>query len=109
MSAQTVTLAPTFAPAENAPETSVLSVPIVAFPQSYEYATQWSVGLIIAGMMKGAKWNRYGRVYAETMALLKEPYRQYKYKMGLRGAQAWNVWYTRFMKPALAKLGRPRV
>jgi len=38
--------------------------------------------------------------------LLKEPYRQYKHKMNLRGANAWNAWYTKFMKPALNRLGR---
>ena len=106
MSTQTVTLAPTFAPAENAPETSVLAVPIVAFPQNYNYTTQWSVGLIVAGMMKGAKYDRYGRVFAETFALLKESYRRYKHNANLRGANAWNAWYNKFERPALARLGR---
>jgi len=106
MSTETVTLSPTFAPAENAPETSVLSVPIVAFPQSYNYSMQWSIGLIVAGMMKGAKYDRYGRVFAETFALLKESYRRYKHSMNLRGANAWNTWYNKFERPALARLGR---
>jgi len=106
MSAETVTLTPTYAPAENAPEVTVFSVPVPAFPTSYDYGMQWSVGLMIAGMMKRAKYDRYGRPFAETFALLKEPYRQYKHRMNLRGANAWNAWYTKFMKPALNRLGR---
>jgi len=106
MSAETVTLSPTFAPAENSPEVSVLSVPIVAFPTSYDYAMQWSAGLIFAGMMKRAKYARYGTVFAETFALLKESYRRYKHNRNLRGAMAWNTWYNNYLRPALAKLGR---
>lgn len=109
MSAEQVTLTPTYAPAENAPETSVLSVPVVAFPNSYDYSMQWATGLIIAGMMKKAKYARYGLVYAETFAQLKEPYRQYKYKHGLKGATAWMTWFQKFEAPALARLGRPNV
>jgi len=57
MSAETVTLTPTYAPAENAPEVTVFSVPVPAFPTSYDYGMQWSVGLMIAGMMKRAKYD----------------------------------------------------
>ena len=106
MSAETVTLAPTFAPAENAPEVTVLSVPVPAFPTSYDYARQWSLGLIYAGMFKGAKYARYGMVFAETFALLKESYREYKHKMNLRGEIAWRTWYNNYLRRALARLGR---
>jgi len=57
MSAESVTLTPTYAPAENAPEVTVFSVPVPAFPTSYDYGMQWSVGLMIAGMMKRAKYD----------------------------------------------------
>jgi hypothetical protein len=109
MSAEQVTLTPTYAPAENTAETSVLSVPVVAFPSSYDYSQQWAIGLIIAGMMKKAKYARYGLVYAETFANLKEPYRQYKYRHMLKGANAWLAWFQKFEVPALQRLGRPNV
>lgn len=107
MTTEQVVLTPTYAPAENTAETSVLSVPVVAFPSSYDYAHQWAVGLIVAGMMKKAKYARYGLVYATTMAQLKEAYRQYKYRSNLRGANAWLAWFNKFELPALARLGRP--
>jgi len=106
MSSEAVTLAPTLAPAENAPQLSVFSVPVVAFPASYNYTRQWSLGLIYAGMFKGAKYDMYGRAFAETFAYLKEHYRRRKHDLGLRGAVAWNYWYNNYMKPALAGLKR---
>jgi len=106
MSAQTVTLSPTLSPAENSPQVSVFSVPVVAFPSSYNYTRQWSLGLIYAGTFKGAKYEMYGRVFAETFAMLKESYRRRKHDLGLRGATAWNYWYNNYLKPALAGLKR---
>jgi hypothetical protein len=106
MSAETVTLSPTYAPAENSPEVTVFSVPVVAFPKSYNYEQQWSLGLIYAGMFKGAKYYTYARPFVETFMLLKESYRRYKHNMNLRGASAWLAWYNKFMKPALNNLKR---
>ncbi len=57
-------------------------------------------------MMKRAKYARYGMVFAETFALLKESYRRYKHNRNLRGAMAWNTWYNNYLRPALARLGR---
>ena len=106
MSAETVTLSPTLAPAENAPQLSIFSVPVVAFPASYNYTKQWSLGLIYAGMFKGAKYDMYGRAFAETFASLKEHYRRRKHELDLRGAMAWFYWYRNYVKPALAGLKR---
>jgi hypothetical protein len=108
MLAEQVQLIPTAGPVSNAPEESALSVPIIAFPESYDLSYQWSVGLIVAGMMKRAKYNQYGVPFAQAFIALKERYRQYKYTHRLAGAQAWNAWYNKFQKPALKQLGRPR-
>jgi len=70
MSAETVTLSPTYAPAENSPEVTVFSVPVVAFPKAYRYDQQWSLGLIYAGMFKGAKYYTYARPFVETLRLV---------------------------------------
>ncbi|CAH69414.1 hypothetical protein [Deltalipothrixvirus pozzuoliense] len=102
-------LTPTYAPAENASEPTVFSVPIVAFPKAYEYDQQWAVGLIVAGMMKQAKYRRYAYPFVETFVQLKEPYRQYKYRNALKGANAWLTWFNKFEVPALHRLGRMNI
>lgn len=109
MAQEAVQLVPTYGPVANTEEVTALSVPITAFPKSYDYATQWAVGLITAGMMKQAKYQRYAAPFVETFVALKEPYRQYKYKNQLKGANAWLAWFTKFQSPALRRLGRPHV
>lgn len=107
MNQETVQLVPTYAPAENSAQPTVFSVPVVAFPKAYDYAQQWAIGLIIAGMMKQAKYQRYASPFVETFVALKEAYRQYRYKNALHGADAWNAWFLKFELPALKRLGRP--
>ena len=102
-----VLLTPTTGPVENSAEVTALSVPIVAFPSSYDYGQQWAVGLIVAGLMKKAKYDRYALPFVTALVSLKEPYRQYKYRNRLSGAKAWNAWYSKFEVPVLKRLGRP--
>ncbi|AZI75857.1 hypothetical protein SBFV3_gp22 [Sulfolobales Beppu filamentous virus 3] len=104
---EVVQLAPSLAPAQNSAEPTVFSVPVTVFPSSYEYDYQWGIGLIIAGMMKRAKYKEYAEPFVTTFVQLKEPYRQYKYKHRLSGASAWNTWFNKFQVPALRRLGRP--
>ena len=109
MPVEVAQVTPTLAPAENATETTVFSVPVVAFPKSYDYAQQWAIGLIIAGMMKQAKFKEYAYPFITAFVQLKEPYRQYKYRHMLKGSTAWLTWFTKFEVPALHRLGRPNV
>lgn len=106
MYAEQTQLVPAIGVTENAPEATALSVPVVAFPQSYDLGMQWGVGLILAGMMKRAKYDRYGKPFAEGMMELKPAYRAYKHRTGVAGAPAWLAWYKRFEVPFLARLGR---
>ena len=107
MATQTVSLAPTTGVMENSPEASVFSVPVVAFPTTYDYGYQWSIGLIIAGMMKRAKFVQYGLPFVLANVALKERYREYKHRNDLHGRRAWVAWFTKFQVPALRQLGRP--
>ncbi len=77
------------------------------FPTTYDYGYQWSVGLIIAGMMKRAKFVQYGLPFVLANVALKERYREYKYRNDLHGRRAWVAWFTKFQVPALRQLGRP--
>ena len=105
--AETVSLVPTAGPVENSVEVAPLSVPITAFPSSYDVSYQWAIGLIVAGMLKRAKYSQYAMPFVTTMMQLKNAYRLYKYKNNLRGANAWLAWYQKFEAPALRRLGRP--
>jgi len=104
---ETVTLAPTVGVAENSPEPTLFSVPVVAFPSSYDYGYQWGVGLIVAGLLKRAKFYQYAAPFILGFVSAKEPYRRYKYRNNLHGAKAWNAWYRRFAVPVLRANGRP--
>jgi len=107
VSTETVALAPNTGVQENSPEASVLSVPIVAFPTTYDYGYQWSVGLMVAGMLKRGKFVQYALPFILANVSLKERYREYKYRNNLHGRRAWVAWFTKFQVPALRQLGRP--
>ena len=107
MATETVQLAPSTGVMQNTAEPTVFSVPVVAFPTAYDYGYQWSVGLIVAGMLKRAKYEQNALPFVLANVALKERYRQYKYRHNLRGANAWNTWYNKFQIPTLARLGRP--